>query len=175
MIPKKEQAQLGELNDSLQQLFRQLESFSDEQLNRRPDPSTWSPLMVMKHLMLAEGYSVKYIQKKLSFTNDLPQAGWRSRFRSWALEFYFGSPFKWKAPKGVDDSALQEKYDFQTLKKEWLEQRAELKKLLEGFSPERYGEEVYKHPFVGRLSPSGMLRFFQGHFDRHRKQIMARV
>lgn len=175
MIPDKEQAQLFQLNQSLDDLFRQLEPYSDEQLNRQPEPGVWSPLMVVKHLMLAEGYSQQYVRKKLGFTTDLPRAGMMSRLRSLTLEFYFGSPFKWNAPKGVDDSVLQGTYQFEQLKKEWREQRTQLQELLESFPPERYGQEIYKHPFVGRLSPTGMLRFFQGHFNRHRKQILARV
>lgn len=175
MIPNKERQQLDRLNTDLEQLCQQLQAYSHEQLNRQPDPDTWSPLMVVRHLMLAEGYSQQYVQKKLSFTDDLPNAGIRSRWRSFILELYFGSPFKWKAPKAIADDILQGTYELEALRTEWLEQRKELETLLESFPAKRYGEEVYKHPFVGRLSPTGMLRFFQGHFNRHRRQIEQRL
>ncbi|PHN04941.1 DinB family protein [Flavilitoribacter nigricans] len=177
MIPKREEQQLHRLNADLDQLFQQLDGYSDEQLNRQPSPETWSPLMVARHLMLAEAYSLQYIRKKLSFTDELPPAGIRSRLRSLVLEFYFGSPFKWKAPKAIGDSALlrEAPYELGTIKSEWLEQRAQLRELLESFPAGRYREEVYKHPFVGRLSPTGLLRFFQGHFNRHSKQIRQRL
>jgi hypothetical protein len=177
MIPKREQTQLDHLNSSLEQLFQQLDKHSHEQLNRQPDPATWSPLMVVKHLMLAEGYSVQYVQKKLKYSDKLPKAGIRTQWRSLILNLYFGSPFKWKAPKAIGDDTLlsDAPYELAKIKTEWLEQRVQLRALLDSFPPERYGEEIYKHPFVGRLSPTGMLRFFQGHFNRHRKQVNQRL
>lgn len=175
MIPTREQYQLARLNKSLEYLFQQLEAYSEEQLNHQPDPNTWSPLMVVKHLMMAEEYSMKYVQKKLSFNPDIPGTGIHTHLRSWVLEFYFISPFKWEAPKAIADENLTGPHEIETLKQQWWEQRTQLKKLLEEISPDRYHQEVYKHPFAGRLSISGMLRFFQGHFKRHRKQIERRL
>lgn len=177
MIPAREQQQLDQLNSSLEDLSRQLDNYKDEQLNRQPDPNTWSPLMLAQHLMLAEGYSMQYVQKKLKYSDELPKVGLRTKWRSLVLALYFGSPFKWKAPKGIGDEALLSgaPYQWAEIKAEWLQQREQLQALLESFSPERYEEEIYKHPFVGRLSPTGMLRFFQGHFNRHRKQLSQRL
>lgn len=175
MIPQQEQAQLDQLDNSLHLLFQQLGDYSAEQLNRQPAPEVWSPLMVTKHMMLAEGQSVKYLQKKLSFDPVIDKAGLLSRLRSWVLDLYFRSPIRRKAPEAIGDDALQGPHDLENLRTQWLAYRSELRQLLATVPPARYQEEVYKHPIVGRLSLSGMLQFFQGHFDRHRRQIESRL
>ena len=175
MIPKQEQAQLDKLNNSLQDLCQTLDTYSDEQLNKQPDADTWSPLMVAKHLVLVEGYAAQYVRKKLSFDPKIAKAGVQSKLRSVALDLYFKSPLKRKAPQAAGDDYVVGEYKWEVMKSEWLEQRKQLEQLLAGLPPERFLEEVYKHPFAGRMSLKGMLRFFQGHFDRHRKQLESRL
>jgi hypothetical protein len=175
MIPTQQQQQLDQLNQSLDDLFRKLEGYSHQQLSRQPDPDTWSPLMVVKHMMLAEGYSQDYVKKKLSYDPKIPRAGFMAALRSIVLSVYFRSPLKWEAPKVIGDNALAGTYQLADLKKDWLQQRKELEQIMMQLPPDRYKEEVYKHPFAGRLSIKGMLHFYQGHFERHRGQIFSRL
>ncbi|MEZ4990166.1 MAG: DinB family protein [Saprospiraceae bacterium] len=175
MIPTRQQQQLDQLGESLVALFSQLEAYSEEQLNRQPDPAIWSPLMVVKHMMLAEGYAQAYVKKKLSYDPKIGKAGLMAALRSIVLTVYFRSPLKWDAPKAIGDDALAGTYELKDLQEEWLQQRKELEQLLTELPPHRYEEEVYKHPFAGRLSIKGMLHFYQGHFERHRRQILARL
>lgn len=175
MIPIQQQQQLDQLNNSLEALFQQLEGYSHEQLSRQPDPAVWSPIMIVKHMMLAEGYSQAYLKKKLSYDPKIAKAGVMTKLRSLVLYAYFHSPFKWKAPKGIGNEALAGVYQLADLKTEWLQQRQKLQQLLEGLPAHRYEEEVYKHPFAGRLSIKGMLDFFRGHFERHSGQVISRL
>lgn len=175
MIPKQEQAQLDRLNQSLQDLCQTLDSCSHEQLNKQPNAETWSPLMVAKHLILVEGYAAQYVRKKLSFDPKIAKAGVPSKLRSVALDLYFKSPLKRKAPQAAGDDFVVGEYKWKEMKAEWLAQRVQLEELLSSLPADRFLEEVYKHPFAGRMSLKGMLRFFQGHFDRHRKQLESRL
>lgn len=175
MIPAREQHQLDQLNEDLEDFFRKISNYNDGQLNRQPDPAVWSPLMVAKHTLLAEGYAIRYIKKKLSFTDQLPKAGLRAKFRSAFLNWYLRSPLKWQAPKAISDDALAGPHRLEEIRQTWLDQRAQLAELLESLPAERYREELYKHPFVGKITATGMLAFFQEHFNRHRKQIERRL
>ena len=175
MVPNSVQTQIDQLNNDLDNLFSKLDKYTHEQLNHQPDPNTWSPLMVAKHVMLAEGYAAQYVRKKLSFNPEIAKAGIQSRLRSLALYLYFKSPIKRRAPVAIGDEAVLGDHQLAELKTEWLEQRAQLQQLLNELPAHRFEEEVYKHPFAGRMSISGMLRFFKGHFERHRKQLESRL
>ena len=175
MIPTKEQNQLNRLNEDLEKLFMRLDNYSHEQLNKQPDAATWSPLMVAKHVMLAESGSANYVRKKLSFNPKVAKAGISAKLRVLILDFFFKSPLKRKAPTTIGDAVVKGTYQLEAIKLQWREERVALQQLLTELPIERYEEEVYKHPFIGRLSISGMLQFFQGHFDRHRKQMEERL
>ena len=55
--------------------------------------------------------------------------------------------------------------------KKWKQQRLDMKNFLSQLPEDIYKKEVYKHPFAGRLTLNGMLKFFDSHFDRHHRQI----
>lgn len=172
MIPIEVQQKLDELDHSLDELFTYLSRFSHEELNRQPAAGGWSALMAAQHLFLAEQYSAGYVKKKLSFDPKLARTSLRTQLRSTFLGAYFISPFKRKAPTAIGDGIVEGTYQLDKMQEKWKLQRRQLREYLQELPAERYREEVYKHPFVGRLSIAGMIRFFQGHFDRHRRQIV---
>lgn len=162
---------LQQLNASLEDLFRQMEAYSDERLNTPPAPGKWSALQAMHHLLLSEGYSQAYVEKKLSFKPRLKKAGLVERGRVLLLQCYLNAPFKFKAPTAVADENLPTDTTLAATKEQWLNQRQKLVAQLESYPPELFTMALYKHPFAGRMTLSGMLAFFQAHFNRHRKQI----
>lgn len=172
MIPIQIQRQLEQLDQSMEQLFEYLSQFSHEELNQQPPDGGWSALMVVQHLFLAEEYAGAYLRKKLSFDPNLAKTGVRTRLRSALLGAYFLSPFKRKAPEAIGDDVLEGTYQLDAMQEKWQELRRQLRDYLDTLPAARFKEEAYKHPFVGRLSISGMLSFFQGHFNRHRRQIV---
>ena len=159
------------LDKKLNQLLEELKYYSEDQLNRKPGEGKWSVIQVMHHMLLAETGSLNYIQKKLSFSPELKKKGILTASRKLALWFFLKTPFKFKAPEGVSGENLPEFAGFWDTAKQWKEQRTKLKSFLATLPPELYRKEVYKHPFAGRLDLSGMVDFFDGHFDRHHKQI----
>ncbi|MCB9287063.1 MAG: DinB family protein [Lewinellaceae bacterium] len=162
---------LNKMDQRLQRLLDELSNYDNEILNNKPADGGWSALQVMHHLILAEEGSVKYVRKKLSFDPELKSAGLMSAWRASLLNFYFILPFKFKAPPGVGDDVLPAQSDFREVSGRWLANRKELRSYLENLPPELFGKSIYRHPFAGRMSLEGMVRFFDGHFERHRKQI----
>lgn len=159
------------LDDKLIQLLKTLKVYSEDQLNRKPDQDKWSVIQIMHHLMLAEGGSLNYVKKKTSFNPELKDAGVKAALRELALSTYFGSPLKRKAPATISGDKLPAHASFWKTAQDWKNQRSELREFLCTLPPDLLKKEVYKHPFVGRITIYGMMRFFEQHFDRHHKQI----
>lgn len=159
------------LDKKLNLLLEELKDYSDSQLNRKPGAEKWSVIQVMHHLLLAETGSYNYLQKKMSFNPDLGKAGVKSWFRKTGLKFFLWAPFKWKAPVAIGEENLPENAGFWDTAKQWKEQRELLRNLLQKLPAETFKKEAYKHPMAGRMDITGMLSFFEWHFNRHHKQI----
>ena len=166
---------LKKMDQRLESLLDQLSSYDHTQLNRQPADGGWSALQVMNHLILAEEGSLKYVKKKLSFDPKLEKAGFFSAWRIFLLDFFFKLPFKYKAPPGVGNDALPAESDFKEVSERWRSGRKALREYLDSLSPDLLKMSIYKHPFAGRMSLEGMVQFFDGHFERHRKQIVRVV
>lgn len=167
----KTEKQFKRIDAKLLQLLNELSQYSDEKLNSKPSSDSWSTLQVIHHLMLAENLSAKYIQKKLSFNPKLKNVNILTGIRMVILKNYNLLPIKLKAPKNVSVENLPEQSSLSEASQQWLAQRAALRAYLETLPEEIFRKELYKHPIAGRLSLYGMLAFFEGHFDRHLKQI----
>lgn len=162
---------LQQINQELEALFQRWGAFSDQQLNQQPADGGWSPVQVMHHLILAEGGSLKYVKKKLSFNPELKKAGLSAAFRYWMIKLYFALPLKFKAPAVVGDDALPENASLEATRQAWTAVRQELGAYLRELPEEHFEQVIYKHPFAGRMTLQGMLGFFDAHLRRHSKQI----
>ncbi|MEO0341172.1 MAG: DinB family protein [Bacteroidota bacterium] len=160
---------LKKLESKLDRLHEQLKAIPAEQLAAQPTEEAWSVLNILEHLSLAEYHAHRYLEKKLGFNPELPKVDLSSRFRVIALNAFNRSPFKIKAPKGVD--VFQSELPLDAFIEKWKAQRAKLVSFLESLPEEVFDKQAYKHPFGGRLPISGMVAFFDSHFDRHAKQI----
>ena len=158
------------LDKKLVDLFEDLKDYTDISLNKQPSEA-WSVLEIMQHLMLAERQSVTYIQGKIDDGFVFDQAGMGANFRSFFLNTTLSLPIKFNAPYSMGKDAFHEYTTFWEVVKEWRESRTELKAFLKNLPPEAYEQTLYKHPIGGKLTVSGMLSFYEKHFDRHLKQI----
>ncbi len=163
--------QLRALDLELNALLEELKHYSEDQLNRRPAENKWSILQVIHHVMMVEAAGYRYIKKKLSFEPELKKAGIPSFLRRQALLLYLRTPLRRKAPKAVGDGALPERSSFWETAKEWKQLRSDIRDYLGELPESHFDKSIYKHPAIGRVSLSGMLAFYRGHFQRHRKQI----
>lgn len=168
--PKLER-QLTVLDEKLIKLLRDLKVYSEDQLNRKPNENAWSIIQIMHHVMMSENASQKYVKKKLSFNPELKDAGFKASLRELGLMTYLNSPLKRKAPEFISGDNLPAHDTFWKTAQKWKNQRAELKEFLGTIPEDLLKKEVYNHPFVGRITIGGMLRFFEWHFDRHTRQI----
>lgn len=167
--------QLQGLNDELDQLLKSLGDHSHEVLNKPPKEGAWSAMQVLHHIKLAEYYSYKYCEKKLSFKPQLSKVGWQENLRGKLVKWYLQLPFKVQAPTNMSGDALPSESQLAELASEWKEQRKTLQQFFEDLPEEYVNKAVYKHPMGGRLSFAGMLDFYEAHFRRHQKQIWRTI
>ncbi|MCB0662129.1 MAG: DinB family protein [Saprospiraceae bacterium] len=152
-------------------LFNYMKEFKESDLNATPRQGGWSAFQICHHLMLSEFQSLAYVKKKLSYNPKLKPANMATKMRQKLLTTYLSTPMKFKAPESVGTQALPYESNWESVEIEWANVRKELRAFLSVLPEEMFEKEVYKHPFAGRLSLEGMLVFFEGHFDRHVKQI----
>ena len=154
------------------QLLESVSSYPEEQLNQPGPGGGWSAMQTMHHLILTEEFSLKYVQKKLSFNPKLERKGIKTFGRIVALVFYLKAPFKFKAPPAVNSPSLPEKANFEETSERWKKIMKEWEQFFSNLDPALLNKAVYRHPFAGRLSWSGTILFLSGHFKRHRKQAL---
>ncbi|MEL6720728.1 MAG: hypothetical protein AAFP82_18635, partial [Bacteroidota bacterium] len=80
-MQKSIERKLDKLDSDLRNLLTDLEGYSEQTLNKKPDEKSWSVFQIMSHLILAEGGSLRYVKKKLSFNPELKTAGAISKAR----------------------------------------------------------------------------------------------
>ena len=159
------------LNDHTNRIFKEMEKYSEDVLQKQPDTHSWSASQNVVHLIKAERASLQYIQKKMAHSdeNEARSAGVRSFFRFAALKIVLAIPaIKFKAPSYIEPLEVK---DLKSLQREWADLRGEYQKNLEKLSPKWIQAELWKHPLVGKMSVNQMLSFFTDHVDRHARQI----
>lgn len=164
--------QVEQLDQTLNLLFSNLQSYSHDQLNQAPSPNSWSPTQILHHIMLSEKYSLLYCQKKLSHQPALKTVGPLDHLKAKLVKWYLQIPIKFKAPQKLSGPALPKESQLTDIQMQWQEQRKALHLFFEELPAKYVNKVIYKHPFGGRLSLEGMLNFFEAHFDRHRKQLL---
>jgi len=152
-----------------QQLLRKLESYSAEQLAQKPDANSWSVAHVIQHLAIAEEGSLNYLQKKLDVGGHA-RAKVGSLFRLRLLNTALALPIKFKAPKVVE-VPTDEHISYSEALERWNEIRKLTRSTYESLNDGLVTNELFKHPFAGKLNLIHGQRFMQQHMERHIKQI----
>jgi uncharacterized damage-inducible protein DinB len=170
MKPHPLEQALNQLDISLDNMLEELAAYPEEVLYRKPEENAWSVVEVMQHVRMSERHSVAYVRHKVQSGSPVAASGWRQRLRLLSLQIFLRSPFKFKAPKVVnEDSFPEERFD--KLVQGWKSERAALRELLTTLDEAWLHKELFRHPLAGRMSLNHMLTFFHEHFDRHREQI----
>jgi len=165
------ESRLDRLDRKLADLRSTLAVLPESFLSQSPEPGAWSPLMVAEHLRKAEAISGAYLRKKALSDRPLPRRDLRSRFREMAMGWYLRSPFKFKAPAIVNEESFPDQLILPIQFEQWEEERKNLREWLSRQPEDYFSRQGYRHPLAGRMTVNGMLKFFEWHFDRHRKQI----
>ena len=154
-------------------LIQLMRSFDNDALSKSPGQGVWSPLEVLRHIIISEEGSLKYVQKKLSFNPKLPRATYLTDLRYRILLGGIYSPFRFKAPAVVVPEPAE--YDLESLVSQWQNVSEGLQTYLGQIDPRWLDYQVYKHPLAGRLSLVQMVGFLKHHLLRHKKQIVSRL
>lgn len=166
------QEQIDQLDHSLNILFEHLMQETHANLDRKLSPERWSVYEIMQHLILSEGASLRYLQKKSQGLSQMRKAGLGAAWRSFLVAAMLSSPIKFKAPKGTDIEVFEPTESFAQLSGRWQKVRGELREFLGSLPQEIFDKEAYRHPRVGMITIGGMLWFFQVHFKRHASQMV---
>ena len=158
-----------ELETERKNLFSDLKKYSDEIINKKPSAQAWSIAEVIAHIILAEEYSLKYLQKKTLNTAESGNEGFKQKWRWLLIQIVFAFNIKFKAPEIVEP-----KIPFTTLAEletRWSNNRNAIAKILNTLSDEEVNKTLWKHALAGKMNLHHMVQFFGVHYYRHKKQI----
>ena len=170
---KQLQKKFDELENNRKQLLDSIRLLSTEALNTKPDEKSWSVATIIKHLMLAEEMSLKYLQKKTQDTGRADRTGFKNIWRMLIVRGVFFLDIKFKAPAIVTPEVSSE--TLVQLEQQWSATRADIYKILNALSEEDLQKELWKHALAGKLNVVHMLDFFALHTSRHTAQIQRTV
>lgn len=164
--------QLKKLDDKLDALAAWIDRQDPAQLVVQPSPGAWSVAQVIEHMRSTESFSFAYLRKKAQSDKPLPKHGLKSWSRERMLKFFLAAPFKWKAPAVVNTPSFPKDLNPVQQCAEWKQTRKDLEAWLSERPADYFKRLAYRHPYAGRITVAGMIRFFEWHFDRHHKQIL---
>lgn len=162
-------AHFQQLEAQRKDLFQQLISYKETDLNRKRSDGGWSAIQVVHHLIQAELGSLAYLQKKTQDISRSKQAGFLNRVRAFVLNFFLKSSIKFKVPAVLGD--VPESASLKETAEKWEGVRASLLQLCLSLPEEAFTRDLFRHPIAGRMNLMQMLDFFDSHFQRHLKQI----
>ena len=163
------QKQFDELEKGRDNLFEDLRSYDNEVINKKPKPGAWSIAQVIEHLIMAEEFSLQYLQKKTLDTSKVPVAGLSSSWRFFLTRTVFVMNIKYKAPTIINPT--ENFASIQQLESRWAKVRKDTYDLLNRLPEADLKKEIWKHAIAGKMNIYQMLAFFNIHFSRHRKQV----
>jgi lysyl-tRNA synthetase class I len=156
----------------VEKLLNELSRHSNDDLNYKPAPEAWSVIQVMYHIMRSEEAALAYLAKKLSFgTEKLEKGGLKHEFRRAIIWVSLYAPIKLKAPAIVSGDFLPGTETFENASAKWRDLRRQWADFFDSMPEELASKAVYKHAIAGKLTWGGMFEFYNGHLNRHLKQI----
>ena len=152
-----------EKNNSIRaELFRLVDSLTEDEFNKRPDSHSWSPKEIMEHLVKMENTIVKGIKAELDNPNS-PHA------RKKPIQVSTLRLIKVKAPKYTEPKP---DYETKEVMKNLLHKaRMELLKVYADNDYQVFQEKSLKHPLFGKVPLVQWFPFVGLHEKRHLKQL----
>lgn len=161
-------SQIKELEQATADMLHIVQNASPSQRNFQPNPTSWSLLGVVEHLVIAEKGTLGFFQK-YNPNESKHQANLKSKFKNLLGKITFSVPVKIKAPSPV----LYPKggLDLEQLTKDWTTYRASILKIVNSFPAEKANYTVFKHPLIGPMTMKQTLNFMTTHIRHHIKQM----
>jgi uncharacterized damage-inducible protein DinB len=167
MNPKLQQL-FDQLEADRTQLLSQVEKITPEQFQQSVN-GKWSIQQILAHLLVAEKLSMQYLFKKAKSIEEAENTGVVEELKMVALILSQRLPFKFKAPKGLNE--VTPTLNLQQLTIQWRQDREELKTFLEKITDAQLKRKIYRHVRAGLLNVQQMLIFFREHYIHHLPQI----
>ncbi len=167
------QTKFDALEKDRKKLFDSLQSLNTDELNAKPDEKSWSVATTIRHLILAEEMSLRYLSKKTVDTSKAANTGLKNVWRMLLIKGVFFFDIKFKAPAIVNPEVSAE--TLEQLEQSWSAIRADTYKILAKLSEADTQKELWKHALAGKLNVQQMLNFFALHASRHTAQIERTV
>lgn len=140
-------------------------AYSEDALNKPPQPGKWGALQHMAHIVSSESKGLGYMTKKIQGADKAGRAGFREKTMGFLLDAFLKTGIKFKAP-GVLDKPV-EHYTLDEVFAMWDALRGQYSAFLEPMDDSLAHKLIYKHPVAGRLSPIQALGFMGTHLQRH--------
>lgn len=165
--------EFGKLEKQRKELLEKLKAYDDKILNQKPSESQWSVMEVVNHLIVAEGFSYQYLEKKTQDHASAAKVGLKEAFRSFLLNTYLGSSKKFKAPTiAIPPGAYTTLADGHA---SWDDVRKNIHSVWTQLPEDMLDRNWFKHPAAGKLSLKQMISFMHAHVQRHEKQIWRTI
>ena len=162
----------NEIESQRESVLASFRSMTVEQLNKVPDPGSWSAAEVLSHVLAAERLSVAYMKKKAQGIQHSARSGVWEEFKMRMLMVSQRLPgLKFKAPKRVVENTTR-LTSLDEIDNTWKEIRSELRHLLDSIPTEHLDRLIYKHPAAGYLNVRHALIFFREHLHHHGPQLL---
>ncbi len=151
------------------QLFKDLQSYPEEIIQKRPSPGAWSVAEIIAHLIAGEEYVYSYTDKKLKDGTRSAKTGLLARIKRDILKVAFALPINFKVPKSVVPST--EHATLKELDVKWEQIAKTRHALLNSLDESEFNKDIWKHPRVGKINFVQMIDFSIDHCRRHEGQI----
>ena len=159
-----------DLEKERSKLFDDLKSLSGEKLNLQIK-GEWSINQHLYHTWLVETTTESYIKTKTKYPDFLVQMSPMAHLKTFILKLFLNLGFKFKAPKIVN--TFPEKIDLNKLDQSWRESRKSFENLIVELNNKNLSNlAITRHPLLGRINMRLTLKFFELHFDHHKKAIL---
>lgn len=144
---------------------RYFSAYSEDALNRPPQPGKWGALQHMAHIVSSESKGLGYMAKKIQGADRVGRAGFREKTMGVLLNAFLKTGIKFKAPAVLDEP--QPHYTVDELFTLWDGLRGQYTTFLQTMDDTMAHKLIYKHPMAGRLTPVQALEFMGTHLKRH--------
>ena len=168
MTKQKTLEKFRNFNQLLSLTFDDVDKLSKREL-LHSESGRWCLMEILEHLYNVEKQSLKYLEYKLSNGATFKKVGMRQKYNVWLMKIAYKSSRKYTAPEGVRPKS--EYKELKTLREDYLKLRKQFYAFLQERKESEFEGAMYKTAYFGRISLYQMLVFFEGHFNRHKRQM----
>ena len=159
----------NKLKSNYTNLLELVSTLNVNQLNKNTEADKWSCGQIMEHLQMSFGFTILYLNKKITQPELIPVAGFKSTLRYWLIKFVLISPIKIKAPKGVDN--VPEVTTIEHIQQGVKKNLQALEEFINRYPVELNQKAIFKHPLAGRINLYQTIQFLNDHLMHHDRQI----